>query len=151
MALSLAPAHLKRYAELARLFLKYGRGPLAEDLSRDLPGEGREVLSDEADPEQLARDLEALGPTFIKLGQLLSTRADLLPTPYLEALSRLQDRVEPFPFEEVEAILAEELHAKVADVFDDFDPIPIAAASLGQVRGVALIASIVLTDRKSRT
>lgn len=133
MALSLAPAHLKRYVDIARLFVKYGRGPLAEDLSRDLPDSDREVSADGADPEELARDLEALGPTFIKLGQLLSTRADLLPTPYLEALTRLQDRVEPFPFEEVEKIVSEELGVRIAKAFLEFDPVPIAAASLGQV------------------
>jgi len=58
-----------------------------------------------ADADELAADLEALGPTFVKLGQLLSTRADLIPAPYLVVLSRLQDNLEPFVFHEVERTL----------------------------------------------
>jgi ubiquinone biosynthesis protein len=134
MALSVAPARLKRYVEVARLFVKYGRGPLADDLSRDLPpSESRAGEKGGEDPGELARDLEKLGPTFIKLGQLLSSRADLLPTPYLEALSRLQDRVEPFSFGEVEKIVEAELGTRIARAFSSFEPEPLASASLGQV------------------
>jgi len=134
MALSVAPARLKRYVEVARLFVKYGRGPLADDLSRDLPlSEPRAGQKGGEDPGELARDLEKLGPTFIKLGQLLSSRADLLPTPYLEALSRLQDRVEPFSFEEVEKIVEAELGTRISRAFSSFEPEPLASASLGQV------------------
>ena len=81
MALSLAPAHLKRYAEIARLLVKYGRGPLVSDLRRDLPAADRGSDAEEGSgtPEELAADLERLGPTFVKLGQLLSSRADLIP------------------------------------------------------------------------
>ena len=134
MALSVAPARLKRYVDVARLFVKYGRGPLADDLSRDLPlSEPRAGQKGGEDPGELARDLEKLGPTFIKLGQLLSSRADLLPTPYLEALSRLQDRVEPFSFEEVEKIVEAELGTRISRAFSSFEPEPLASASLGQV------------------
>ncbi|HKC26157.1 MAG TPA: AarF/ABC1/UbiB kinase family protein, partial [Thermoanaerobaculia bacterium] len=109
MTISLAPKHLARYKELAGLFLKYGHGELANDLRAkselpELPEETAAHPSPKA--EELAADLERLGPTFVKLGQLFSTRADLLPAPYLEALSRLQDEVEPFPFAEASRIVS---------------------------------------------
>jgi predicted unusual protein kinase regulating ubiquinone biosynthesis (AarF/ABC1/UbiB family) len=139
MAISLAPTHLKRYADVARLFVKYGRGPLAESLGREFRDEKAAQKTDEGgDPEALARDLEKLGPTFIKLGQLLSSRADLLPTPYLEALSRLQDDVAPFDFSEVQAIVARELRVPLTSVFAEFETVPLAAASLGQVHRARL-------------
>lgn len=84
-------------------------------------------------PEQLANDLEAMGPTYVKLGQLLSSRSDLLPEPYLQALTRLQDDVKPFPYEEVEQIVLDELGVRISKAFARFDVKPIAAASLGQV------------------
>lgn len=83
--------------------------------------------------ERFAADLEDMGPTYIKMGQLLSTRFDLLPPAYTEALTRLQDTVEPFPFEEVREIVESELGARIRDLFAEFDEQPMAAASLGQV------------------
>ena len=84
-------------------------------------------------PERLASDLEGLGATFVKLGQLLSTRRDLLPDDYTEALARLQDDVEPFPSDQVRRIIEEELGARVNDLFATFDDTPMASASIGQV------------------
>ncbi len=79
-----------------------------------------------------------LGPTFIKLGQLFSTRADLFPTEYVEELSKLQDKVPAFSYEQVEAIVEQDLGKKVEKLYRNFDPIPLAAASLGQVHKAQL-------------
>ena len=140
MGISLRPQHLKRYRDLAVLAAKYGRPELVneigldEAIDRPKPGISREVTPE---GEALARDLEALGPTYIKLGQLLSTRSDLLPEKYLEALTRLQDNVAPFPFAEVERIITAELGVRISKAFTELESTPIAAASLGQVhRGV---------------
>ncbi|HVD93527.1 MAG TPA: AarF/UbiB family protein, partial [Vicinamibacterales bacterium] len=138
MGLSLKPDHLRRYRDVAALLLKYGRSDLVltSGLSTDeVPGD--------ADPAstsggELAGDLEKLGPTYVKVGQLLSTRADLLPPNALRALSRLQDDVEPFPFEDVEKIVTEELGVRLSKAFSRFDETPLAAASLGQVHRAAL-------------
>ena len=134
MAVSLRPERLKRYKDVAMLLIKYGRSDLVNHAA--LEGVDLEELNGTAaaeTAEELATDLEKLGPTFIKLGQLLSTRGDLLPPPYLEALSRLQDQIEPFPYEEVERIVSGELGVRISKAFADFDPTPIAAASLAQV------------------
>lgn len=142
MGVSLKPSHLKRYKNIATLFMKYGRSDMvksaglldqleAEDMA-DSPA-GIEPKADE-----LAADLERMGPTFIKLGQLLSSRGEILPPAYLSALERLQDDVEPFPFEEVEAIVTEELGVRISKGFASFEREPLAAASLGQVHRAAL-------------
>jgi ubiquinone biosynthesis protein len=141
MALSLRPEHLKRYKDVAALLVKHGRGDLATFMAAaDLELADEELAGTTTDggPEQLARDLEALGPSFIKLGQLLSTRSDLLPPPYLEALARLQDRVEPFSFAEVEEIVTNELGVRMSKAFAEFESVPDAAASLGQVHRARL-------------
>jgi ubiquinone biosynthesis protein len=117
---------LSRYASVAKLLVKYGR------TAADAPTDDSEA------PEALARDLEQLGPTFIKLGQVLSTRPDLLPPAYLEALTRLQDEIEPFQFADVQRIVEEELGARLSKAFSVFEERPLAAASLGQVHRAAL-------------
>jgi ubiquinone biosynthesis protein len=139
MTLSLKPSHVRRYAEIARLLWKYSRSDIFKTSAF---GEGAiDVSQDDtkgAPPEDLANDLEAMGPTFVKLGQILSSRPDLLPAPYVRALSRLQDRVKPFSFAEVEQIVQAELGVRISKAFSFFDAEPLAAASLGQVHRARL-------------
>ena len=136
MTLSLKPESLKRYKDIIALLVKYGRSDLVKQASlAKIDDNHNKALATTAAPkaEELASDLENLGATFIKLGQLLSTRGDLLPEPYLDALSRLQDQVEPFPYEEVEQIVSSELGVRISKAFAEFDRKPEAAASLAQV------------------
>ena len=134
-------AHIKRYKEICVLLLKYGRGDLVSAIDAD-QSFGAEQLptatSQAAPPDQLADDLEAMGPTFVKLGQVLSSRPDLLPEPYLKALARLQDDVKPFAYERVEEIVTSELGVRISKAFSRFEREPMAAASLGQVHRAAL-------------
>jgi predicted unusual protein kinase regulating ubiquinone biosynthesis (AarF/ABC1/UbiB family) len=109
-------AQLQRWKHIARLLWKYGRSDFAH----------------------LADDLEEMGPAYVKLGQVLSSRPDLLPPEYTKSLARLQDDVTPFPFEEMRAIVEEELGARLSKAFATFDAQPIAAASLGQVHAATL-------------
>jgi len=98
---------------------------------------GAEGVADDAslisDGEDFANSLEQLGPTYVKFGQLLSTREDLLPAPYTQALARLQDGVEPVPVAEIRSAIEESLGTTVSTLFSSFDDTPLAAASLAQV------------------
>ena len=136
MPISLKPQHLKRYKDIALLLIKHGHWDmLANSGLHEIigPEQFDKTLPPGPRADELARDLEKLGPTFIKLGQLLSTRADFLPPAYIHALTRLQDNIDAFPFEEIDAIVHHELGVRLSKAFSNFDTKPLAAASLGQV------------------
>lgn len=138
MTLSLRPQHAGRYRDIARLLVKYGRSDLVKQAGLDDPGDAVDDGGVPPEAEELTDDLERLGPTYVKLAQLLSTRADLVPAPYAQALSRLQDSVEPFPFEDVERIVTQELGVRLSRAFSSFEATPLASASLGQVHRAVL-------------
>lgn len=134
MVLSLKPERLKRYKDIVALLVKHGRSDLVSKTDLATQSDSKKQLARTGEQaDELAADLEKLGPTFIKLGQLLSTRGDLLPQPYLDALERLQDQIAPFPYEEVERIVSSELGGRISKLFLDFATEPQAAASLAQV------------------
>ncbi len=122
-----------KLASIAKLLIKYG----TSDLMRgELDDEQREFTG--PPPEELVSDLEQMGPTFVKFGQLLSTRADLLPAPYLEALQKLQDDIDPIPFEEVREVVESELGVSLTNAFREFDQNSLATGSLAQVHRAQL-------------
>lgn len=138
-------AHLKRYRQIAEVLVHHGLGYLvsALGLERFLPFRwgllrGRGPSHHLRPPERLRLALEELGATFIKLGQVLSTRADLLAPEYQAALAKLQDQAPPVPFAQIREILAEELGQPIEEVFATFDPSPLAAASIGQAHAATL-------------
>jgi len=146
MGITLKPPYLKRYKDIALLFMKYGRGDLVANSGLDqafadepMPAQTEMEYADaEAKAEALASDLERMGPIFTKLGQVLSSRGDLLPPVYTKALARLQDNTAPFSFGDVERIVEEELGVRLSKAFAFFDSTPIATASLGQVHHARL-------------
>lgn len=126
-----ARARLRTYSEIGRLLV--ANRDLFDASSADRPGGG-----DEGSAQKLAQRLEAAGPTFVKLGQMLSTRSDLLPPAYTKALGRLQDDVAPFDAAEAREVFAAEIGVEVDDCFGSFDDRPLGAASLGQVHRATL-------------
>ncbi len=100
-------------------------------LSRTM--DSTKFIHKDTQPYRIVKVMEELGGTFVKLGQLLSIRPDLVPKEYTDAFSTLQDQVPAFPYSQVKAIVEKELGKKLKDVFLSFDPVPVAAASIGQV------------------
>ncbi|NNN04267.1 MAG: phosphotransferase [Elusimicrobia bacterium] len=138
--------HLNRYREVVAVLAKHGFGDLLHMLRLDvyieagLKGVMRHPPVDTAErPERVRLALQDLGPTFVKAGQYLSMRADVLPAEYLRELAKLQDRVPPFPAEEARRIVEEDLGRPVEALFKRFDVLPLAAASIAQIHSAALL------------
>ncbi len=131
--------HLRRYQHILTVLMKYGFGEVADTLRRKLTARAGRVARVQlvapkrSRPERMRLALEELGPTFIKFGQLLSTRPDLVPLEYVEELQHLQDRVAPEPFKEIRAEVETQLGGRLAELFRRFEPKPIAAGSIAQV------------------
>ncbi|WP_341395770.1 ABC1 kinase family protein [Arthrobacter sp. G119Y2] len=138
-------SHLDRYKQMAEILYRNGLGYLvaASGLEARIPFRRKAQPGDRPEqrassPEYLRRALEELGPTFVKLGQLLSTRQDLLPPKYQQELAKLQDHAEPVPWEQIQRVLREALGEQVLSRFTSFDTTPLASASIGQVYGARL-------------
>ena len=132
---------LSRQKDIALLLLRHGRGDLIEGspLHEQVRSQADGTVSDDGEgARRLAEDLESMGPTFVKLGQLLASRADLLPSTYVAELERLQDDVEPFDPAEARRIVEEDVGARVSTAFAEFEEEPISAASLAQVHRARL-------------
>lgn len=152
--LSLRPEMVRRYVDVLTLLRRHGgqdlvAGSVFDDLGvDDVPShadapahpegtDGEEGRSPSGGPS-LAKDLEQRGPAWIKLGQLLATRSDLLPPALIDDLSRLQDDIDPVPFDAIREVVEMELGARLTKVFDEFDEVPMATASIGQVHRARL-------------
>lgn len=141
--------HLSRYRDVASVMARHGLGFLVEEIGLlSLLSLPRRLFntadSEEIDAKTIGQRIrevcEKLGPTFVKMGQLASTRPDLIPEGIVLELAKLQDQVPPFPFEEVRHIIEEELGMPPGDIFSEFDEEALAAASIGQVHHAVLLS-----------
>jgi len=140
--------HIQRYRQILTVLFKYGFGDLIDTLKIEqyleiglqmISRKRREKIETLSRAERVRMALEELGPTFIKMGQILSTRPDLLPVEFLRQLSKLQDDVPAFAFELVKEGIEQELGRPLGDVFQEFEETPLASASIGQVHKARLM------------
>ncbi len=136
-------ANVKRYQQIVDVLIKHGFGYLVDRFGlrpfrsfRDKllgPRPLREEILVLSEAQRLRLALEELGPTFIKFGQILSTRHDLVPESFIQELEKLQDRVPPFEYQEAQKVIEKEFGKKIENIFQTFDSRQIASASIGQV------------------
>lgn len=136
--------NLKRYREIVSVLARHGFGSFLANLQLEhrisLPSRLLKQVgsSNVSSAEHLRLALEELGPTFVKLGQILSTRPDILPPDYTKELSRLKDSVPPNSWEDIRAVLVDEMGGEPEQFFEQINPVPLGAASLAQVHAAAL-------------
>lgn len=137
--------HIQRYREILVAFSRNGFGYIIKELGLQkvvsLPERvlrGKKEIHSKTTGERIRLFLEELGPTFVKLGQIASTRNDLIPPDIIKELEKLQDQVGPIPYTEIQEIVERELGEPIQEVFKDFNQVPIAAASIGQVHHASL-------------
>ena len=139
--------HLNRYRHILTVLFKYGFGDLVDILKIEqyleiglqmISRKRREQVEKLSRAERVRMVMEELGPTFVKLGQILSTRPDLISVEFIQELSKLQDNVPSFPYSEARQIIKFELGRPVEDIFQHFEDTPLAAASIGQVHKAQL-------------
>jgi ubiquinone biosynthesis protein len=147
ISLQRSKRHHQRYQEIAEVFLRHGFGYLIERLGPEWApprppvrsaDQSASPVTEQDLPAHFRQALEELGPTFVKLGQVLSTRPDLLPPAYVAELSKLQDAVPPVPWEAIRDAITQELGRPPEEIFASIDPEPLGAASLGQVHAATL-------------
>lgn len=132
-----ATRDIKRVNEIASIMIKYGYADLTQRLgigpASKLPFPKAQVAETLSAPDRAIAALQEMGPTFVKLGQLLSTRVDLFSKEWIEAFESLQTKVSPLPFEELEPVLKQSLPAPLLEIFDSVETKPLAAGSIAQV------------------
>lgn len=140
--------YIQRYRQILAVLFKYGFGDLVDTLQIEqylevglqlISRKRREKLEIFTRAQRVRMALEELGPTFIKMGQILSSRPDLLPVEFIRELEKLQDHVPSFEYSQVEKIIETELGIPLRDAFRDFNETPLASASIGQVHKARLI------------
>ncbi|MCJ0824621.1 AarF/UbiB family protein [Luteimonas sp. 50] len=130
---------LARTAQILSFLFKYRRAGVFTGLDLDAANLDPAAMPEtEGKPEEFVDDLEALGPTFVKVGQALSTRPDMVPAPYIAALERMQDDVAPVPFEQIRAVVEDALGVRLGSAFAQFEEQPLGSASLAQVHRATL-------------
>ncbi|GAB6145496.1 ABC1 kinase family protein [Desulfocicer niacini] len=135
-------ANISRISEIAMVLIKYGFGDLLLRMDLPIKNIGKKISS-AVDPDidinkRIRMALEELGPTFVKIGQMLSMRPELLPAQLIDELSHLQDNVEPVPFEVIKSVLADEFDEPLDSLFINYETEPVASASLSQVHRAVL-------------
>jgi ubiquinone biosynthesis protein len=139
--------HFARYRQILTVLFKYGFEEILgafkvdkylETILQMLSSRRKELLTRHSRFERTRMALEELGPTFIKLGQALSMRPDFISVEFIDELEKLQDAVPPFAYAEIRDIVRNEFNKKIEDVFENFDKVPIASASIGQVHKARL-------------